>query len=169
MTTIRRWTLSLACCALSFNKDLDDANRIMWQVHNNGVGECGVYTYEVADTKVTQVWITPESISIRCNASWKRSEVEPHAVILSQPRTVPSSRSCRRQRAPARIRDARTSAVEPADDARSRRRHARLFGRYRRCARTSVGYIDHELDNLTTDCSEDPKPTSGFQRVSSAP
>ncbi len=38
-----------------FNKNIDDANRIMWQVHNNGVGECGVYTYEVADTKVTQV------------------------------------------------------------------------------------------------------------------
>jgi len=38
-----------------FHKDLEDANRIMWQVHNQGVGECGVYTYEVADTKVTQV------------------------------------------------------------------------------------------------------------------
>ncbi|MCI4680289.1 ATP-dependent Clp protease adapter ClpS [Rhodoblastus acidophilus] len=38
-----------------FHKNFDDANRIMWQVHNNGVGECGVYTYEVADTKVTQV------------------------------------------------------------------------------------------------------------------
>jgi ATP-dependent Clp protease adaptor protein ClpS len=38
-----------------FHKSVDDANRIMWQVHNNGVGECGVYTYEVADTKVTQV------------------------------------------------------------------------------------------------------------------
>ena len=38
-----------------FHKTIEDANRIMWQVHNNGVGECGVYTYEVADTKVTQV------------------------------------------------------------------------------------------------------------------
>ncbi|WP_298428213.1 ATP-dependent Clp protease adapter ClpS [Rhodoblastus sp.] len=38
-----------------FHKNFDDATRIMWQVHNNGVGECGVYTYEVADTKVTQV------------------------------------------------------------------------------------------------------------------
>jgi ATP-dependent Clp protease ATP-binding subunit ClpA len=28
-----------------------------------------------------------------------------------------------------------------------------------------VGYIEHELDNLTTDLHEDPKPTSGFQRV----
>ncbi|HUO53964.1 MAG TPA: ATP-dependent Clp protease ATP-binding subunit ClpA [Rhodoblastus sp.] len=28
-----------------------------------------------------------------------------------------------------------------------------------------VGYIEHELDNLVTELHEDPKPTSGFQRV----
>ncbi|WP_374544553.1 ATP-dependent Clp protease ATP-binding subunit ClpA [Rhodoblastus sp.] len=28
-----------------------------------------------------------------------------------------------------------------------------------------TGYIDNELDNLTTELQEDPKPTSGFQRV----
>ena len=38
-----------------FNKSRDDATRIMLHVHQNGVGECGVYTYEVAETKVTQV------------------------------------------------------------------------------------------------------------------
>jgi ATP-dependent Clp protease adaptor protein ClpS len=38
-----------------FNKTRDDATRIMLHVHHNGVGECGVYTYEVAETKVTQV------------------------------------------------------------------------------------------------------------------
>ena len=38
-----------------FNKGSDDASRIMLQVHNDGVGECGVFTYEVAETKVTQV------------------------------------------------------------------------------------------------------------------
>ncbi len=47
------FVISVLC--IYFHKDLEDANRIMWQVHNNGVGECGVYTYEVADTKVTQV------------------------------------------------------------------------------------------------------------------
>ena len=38
-----------------FNKSSDDATRIMLHVHQHGVGECGVYTYEVAETKVTQV------------------------------------------------------------------------------------------------------------------
>lgn len=38
-----------------FNKDTDEANRIMLHVHHHGVGECGVFTYEVAETKVTQV------------------------------------------------------------------------------------------------------------------
>jgi ATP-dependent Clp protease adaptor protein ClpS len=38
-----------------FNKDREGATRIMLHVHQNGVGECGVFTYEVAETKVTQV------------------------------------------------------------------------------------------------------------------
>lgn len=38
-----------------FNKDRDGATHIMLHVHHNGVGECGIYTYEVAETKVTQV------------------------------------------------------------------------------------------------------------------
>ena len=38
-----------------FNKDRETATRIMLLVHQNGMGECGVYTYEVAETKVTQV------------------------------------------------------------------------------------------------------------------
>ncbi len=38
-----------------FNKNAEDATRIMLHVHQNGVGECGVFTYEVAETKVTQV------------------------------------------------------------------------------------------------------------------
>lgn len=38
-----------------FQKDIEAATRIMLHVHNHGVGECGVFTYEVAETKVTQV------------------------------------------------------------------------------------------------------------------
>jgi ATP-dependent Clp protease adaptor protein ClpS len=38
-----------------FNKGPEEATRIMLHVHQHGVGECGVFTYEVAETKVTQV------------------------------------------------------------------------------------------------------------------
>jgi ATP-dependent Clp protease adaptor protein ClpS len=38
-----------------FNKSREDATRIMLHVHQKGVGICGVYTYEVAETKVAQV------------------------------------------------------------------------------------------------------------------
>ncbi len=38
-----------------FNKDRDAATQIMLHVHHHGIGECGTYTYEVAETKVTQV------------------------------------------------------------------------------------------------------------------
>ena len=38
-----------------FNKSHEEATRIMFHVHRRGVGVCGVYTYEVAETKVTQV------------------------------------------------------------------------------------------------------------------
>jgi len=38
-----------------FNKNREDATRIMLHVHQNGVGECGVFTYEVAETKANRV------------------------------------------------------------------------------------------------------------------
>jgi ATP-dependent Clp protease adaptor protein ClpS len=38
-----------------FQKDRAAATQIMMHVHQNGVGECGVFTYEVAETKVTLV------------------------------------------------------------------------------------------------------------------
>ena len=41
-----------------FNKSREDAVRIMLHVHQKGVGECGVYPYEVAETKVTRVMDT---------------------------------------------------------------------------------------------------------------
>jgi ATP-dependent Clp protease adaptor protein ClpS len=38
-----------------FSKNREESVRIMLHVHQHGVGVCGVFTYEVAETKVTQV------------------------------------------------------------------------------------------------------------------
>ncbi len=38
-----------------FSMDLDQATRVMLHVHQRGVGVCGVYPYEIAETKVNQV------------------------------------------------------------------------------------------------------------------
>jgi ATP-dependent Clp protease adaptor protein ClpS len=38
-----------------FNMDLEQATRVMLHVHQKGVGVCGIFPYEVAETKVNQV------------------------------------------------------------------------------------------------------------------
>ena len=38
-----------------FNKSMEEATHIMLNVHKKGVGLCGVYPYEIAETKVDTV------------------------------------------------------------------------------------------------------------------
>jgi ATP-dependent Clp protease adaptor protein ClpS len=38
-----------------FNKSLEDATQLMWHVHKNGIGVCGMYPFEVAETKIARV------------------------------------------------------------------------------------------------------------------
>ncbi|MGF7152030.1 ATP-dependent Clp protease adapter ClpS [Sphingomonas sanxanigenens] len=38
-----------------FRMNMEDATRVMLHVHQKGVGVCGVFTYEVAESKVAQV------------------------------------------------------------------------------------------------------------------
>ena len=43
------------CLQRFFRMGLEDATRVMLHVHQKGVGVCGIFTYEVAETKVSQV------------------------------------------------------------------------------------------------------------------
>jgi ATP-dependent Clp protease adaptor protein ClpS len=43
------------CLQRFFRMNMEDATRVMLHVHQKGVGVCGVFSYEVAETKVTQV------------------------------------------------------------------------------------------------------------------
>lgn len=38
-----------------FGKTFNEAQEVMLKVHNDGVGVCGIYTYEIAETKVAKV------------------------------------------------------------------------------------------------------------------
>lgn len=38
-----------------FKKSVEESTRIMLNVHNTGIGVCGTYPYEVAETKVKTV------------------------------------------------------------------------------------------------------------------
>jgi ATP-dependent Clp protease adaptor protein ClpS len=43
------------CLQRFFRMNIEEATRVMLHVHQKGVGVCGVFTYEVAETKVSQV------------------------------------------------------------------------------------------------------------------
>ena len=38
-----------------FHKSFDEAEMIMWRVHEKGSAVCGIYTFEIAETKVEHV------------------------------------------------------------------------------------------------------------------
>ena len=37
-----------------FNKPVEEAVQLMWYVHENGIGLIGIYTFQVAETKIRQ-------------------------------------------------------------------------------------------------------------------
>ena len=82
-----------------FNKNQEDATRIMLHVHQNGVGECGVYTYEIAETKVTQVmdFARKHQHPLQCVMEKSSDHGARIALFLAQPRTSFASRAGARQ------------------------------------------------------------------------
>ena len=51
-----------------FNKSVEEATSTMLKVHREGVGLCGIYTFEVAETKVNTVHTVArqEGFPLRC-------------------------------------------------------------------------------------------------------
>lgn len=56
-----------------FKKSFEEATRIMLNVHQIGVGECGIYSYEVAEMKVIQVreCARQNEHPLQCVMEWK--------------------------------------------------------------------------------------------------
>ena len=52
-----------------FNKSTTEANRIMMNIHLKGIGICGIYPFEVAETKVDRVHTlaSREGFPLRCS------------------------------------------------------------------------------------------------------
>ena len=75
---------------LIFKKAPEEAARIMLNVHHNGIGVCGVYTFEVAETKVDTVHALPAKMDFRSSAAWRKND--------DQQRTECNIRICRTRR-----------------------------------------------------------------------
>ena len=52
-----------------FNRSMEDATRIMLNVHRNGIGICGTYPYEIAETKVeiVEVLARKSDFPLKCS------------------------------------------------------------------------------------------------------
>jgi ATP-dependent Clp protease adaptor protein ClpS len=62
-----------------FHRSESDATAIMLHVHNNGVGVAGVYTHEIAETKVVQVHLLARKAEVPLMASMEPEETEQDA------------------------------------------------------------------------------------------
>jgi ATP-dependent Clp protease adaptor protein ClpS len=55
-----------------FNKSRQEATGLMWQVHRNGSGVCGIYPYEMAETKVNLVTMVARENGFPLKTSMER-------------------------------------------------------------------------------------------------
>lgn len=51
--TTMEFVIQILCTV--FHKSIDEATEIMLSVHKKGIGQCGVYTQEIAETRVRHV------------------------------------------------------------------------------------------------------------------
>ena len=161
-----------------FSKDHEAATRIMLHVHHHGIGECGIYTYEVAETKVTQVmdFATKTSASsamrdgkkVRVGGDGALNTNEDGNLMPTFSRSL--EQSLHRALALANERHHEYATLEHLllaliddQDASAVMRACNVD--LDKLKRSLTAYLESELENLITDGAEDSKPTAGFQRV----
>ena len=128
-----------------FQKSPAEAYRIMMQVHVNGRGIAGVYPWEVAETKVDTV------TSMARDAGYplrRRSRKSKTTVFSASVEIVLAHRLSRSRLAPARVPDARASAVRAGPRSRRRAHPRRLRRRPARLRRELDAYLDESIEQL---------------------
>jgi len=55
-----------------FNKSRQESTRLMWHIHRNGSGICGIYPYEMAETKVNLVTLVARENGFPLKTSMER-------------------------------------------------------------------------------------------------
>ena len=116
-----------------FHKTPAEAFRIMMQVHTQGRGVCGVYTFEVAETKVEAVHDSRGRAASRCGRAWKRSK----PACSAPPSSAAERRRPRGDVAPPCPPDARAPALRAGARHRGREDPRRLRRRPAAAARAS--------------------------------
>lgn len=56
-----------------FNKSPIEAQEIMLRIHNDGIGECGIFIKEIAETKVAQVHVRASDAGFPLKASMEKA------------------------------------------------------------------------------------------------
>ena len=143
------------------------ALRIMLHVHQNGVGVCGVFTYEVAETKVAQVIETartaPAPAAVHHGKGLRGTQF---AIIFAESRRVPAPRgqafANQRKHEYATLEHLLLALIDDADAAAVMKACEVDLA----VLKKNLGqYVDNDLKSLVVDDGEDAKPTAGFQRV----
>ena len=63
------WDFCLRIITSTFHKTVDEANEITQQIHTKGKGLCGLYSYEIAETKanIVRVQARKEGFPMTCS------------------------------------------------------------------------------------------------------
>ena len=156
-----------------FHKTPAEAFRIMMQVHTQGKGLCGVYTFEVAETKVeTVLELRARRTAFRCGRAWNRSRVEDRFAsdIRNDVQSSSGSRAHRRvprsDLAAAHAPDARASALRAG--ARSRTASGSwppAAPTCRSCARELDKFLEESVEQFPRGQQKEPEQTLAFRRV----